>query len=138
LYLYDFSEFTGFDLGPDGRYNYKYRDNYWMEANRHPFFIKTEDKIAGFVLVNLKDPEVTEQDVHSIAEFFILKKYRNQGVGKSAVGKVFDMFPGNWRVVILSKNVVAQQFWRKVIKEYTDGKYQEILGEKGPVITFKN
>lgn len=97
-----------------------------------------DDKIAGFVLVNLKDPEIKDQDLHSVAEFFILKKYRKQGIGKIAAEKIFNIFPGKWRIVMLSKNVIAQHFWRKVIKDFTKGNYQEGLGEKGPVITFEN
>lgn len=50
LYEYDFSEFSNSDLDENGRYGYKYLDNYWQEENRHPFFIKVDDKLAGFVL----------------------------------------------------------------------------------------
>jgi predicted acetyltransferase len=138
LYLYDFSEFTGFDLGIDGRYNYKYRDNYWMESNRFPLFIKIDDKIAGFVLINLKNPETKEKDIHTIAEFFVMKKYRLMGVGKNVANQVFDKFHGKWEIMSLTSNIIARQFWKKVVEEYTKGNFQEIKSEKGPVLVFSN
>lgn len=44
LYLYDFSEFDGRDLGPHVTYGYPYRDHYWTEPDRFPFFIRGGDR----------------------------------------------------------------------------------------------
>src|SRR2546428_3149200 len=37
LYLYDFSEFDGADVGPHGEYGYRYLDHYWTDPDRHAF-----------------------------------------------------------------------------------------------------
>ncbi|MDP2671934.1 MAG: GNAT family N-acetyltransferase [Candidatus Daviesbacteria bacterium] len=140
LYEYDFSEFSNSDLDENGRYGYKYLDSYWQEENRHPFFIKVDDKLAGFVLVN-KHTYLSD-DANAIAEFFILKKYRRGGIGSTAAKQIFDMFPGKWEVTQTNQNKDAQEFWKKVINEYTNGNYKEIVLDnekwKGPVLTFDN
>ena len=38
---------------------------------------------------------------------------------------MFDTFPGKWEVTQLTSNVEAQKFWRRVIGEYTGGRYEE-------------
>lgn len=140
LYEYDFSEFSNSDLDENGRYGYKYLDNYWQEENRHPFFIKVDDKLAGFVLVN-KHTYLSD-DANAIAEFFILKKYRRGGIGSNAAKQIFDMFPGKWEVTQTNQNKDAQKFWNKVVNEYTNGNYKEVVLDnekwKGPVLTFDN
>ena len=52
-----------------------------------------------------------------------MKKYRQRGVGKTVAVMIFDMFPGGWEISQWTKNVSAQKFWRKVVEEYTNGKY---------------
>ncbi len=100
LYLYDFSEFTGEDVGDHGLFGYRYLDHYWTEPDRHPFFIRVGERLAGFVLVR-KCPGDDGDSESSIAEFFVMRKYRRRGVGRVAARRVFDMFPGRWEVTAL-------------------------------------
>lgn len=142
LYLYDFSEMQSIDLNPDGLYEYEYLDSYWSESDRFPFLIYVDGCIAGFVLVN--SYTVLERDVEarSIAEFFVVRKYRRRGIGKEAAFHIFDMFPGKWEVREIQPNVPAQRFWRKVIGEYTNGHFRETVVNtelwRGPVQRFEN
>jgi predicted acetyltransferase len=48
-----------------------------------------------------------------MAEFFILRKYRHQGIGARAAWELFDRFPGRWEVFEIIENTAAQEFWRK-------------------------
>jgi predicted acetyltransferase len=77
-----------------------------------------------------------------IAEFFVLRKYRHCGVGRAAAFAVFDRFPGHWEVSQIAENSPAQQFWRRIIAQYTHGRYQEVLLDNetwhGPVQIFDN
>lgn len=140
LYLYDMSQFTNADLSGHGLFEYKYLDNYWTELGRHPFFIEADGHLAGFVLVNRFSLIV--EKANSIAEFFVMKKYRLQGVGEHAAVYLFNFLPGTWEVRELGSNVVAQSFWRKVIRQYTNDDYQEcILNDErwnGPIQTFQS
>jgi predicted acetyltransferase len=123
-YVYEFSQYIdSIELKEDGRYGFEGLDDYWMDSNRHPFFIKVFGKLAGFVLVRTVD--VDSEPLHTIAEFFIMKKYGGKGIGKTAAKRIFDLFPGKWQVTQIEKNYPAQAFWRSLISEYTNGKYEE-------------
>ncbi|WP_029420187.1 GNAT family N-acetyltransferase [Alicyclobacillus macrosporangiidus] len=138
LYLYDLTEFTHEDVSRHGLFEYKYLDHYWTEADRHAFFIAVDDHLAGFVLVNRHS--IVLESANTVAEFFVMRKYRRQGVGSQVVMKVFDMFPGAWEIRLLYNNTAAWAFWRSVIRLYTGGQYQEqILNDErwtGPILTF--
>ncbi len=124
LYVYDFSEFTEWDVDEHGLFGYKYLDHYWTDSDRHPFLIMVSGRLAGFVLVRaIESPN--QEPTHSIAEFFILRKYRRQGVGRAVAHRIFDMFPGQWSVSQIEDNHIAQVFWHKVIAEYTSGEFGE-------------
>ncbi|GCE45857.1 putative acetyltransferase [Thermosporothrix hazakensis] len=121
LCQYDYSEFDGEDVNEHGLFDYTYLDHYWIEPGRYPFLIRVNGRLAGFVLVRRLDGQPT----HSIAEFFVLRKYRKQGIGRMVACRIFDEFPGRWKVKQEAGNLPAQAFWRKVIAEYTDGRYHE-------------
>ncbi|BAY77912.1 hypothetical protein NIES25_43820 [Nostoc linckia NIES-25] len=129
LYQYDFSEFEDRDLNEHGYFGYPYLDYYWIERDRYPFIVRVGKKLAGFVLVN-QFTYIAESE-YSIAEFFILRKYRQQGIGKLAASQIFNRFCGKWEIYQISTNTVAQKFWRSVIAEYTTGKFTEIAIDDG-------
>jgi predicted acetyltransferase len=124
LCQHDYSEYDGADVDDHGRFEYKYLDHYWTEPERHPFLVRVAGKLAGFVLVRAI-PSPAGPASHAIAEFFILRKYRRQGVGRRVAQQIFDMFPGPWSVYQHKGNQPAQAFWRRVIAEYTAGAYTE-------------
>lgn len=91
----------------------------------------------------LVDNEVcVDGNERSITEFFVLRKYRKQGVGKQVAFEVFNRLPARWEVRVMQANVPAQVFWRKVMIEYTKGEFQEIGLDNevwtGPVFSFDN
>jgi predicted acetyltransferase len=135
FYFYDFSEFVEAYVGDDGLFDeYTYLNAYWEEKERFPYLIEKEGKIAGFILVR----EVREECKHywSIAEFFIMKKVRLSGLGKHAAHQVFQNHKGNWEVFQIEKNKPAQAFWRKVISDYTGGRFVERTEEGSVIQTF--
>ena len=139
LYLYDYSEFDGADLDEGGEYGYKYFDQYWIEASRIPLIVLVKGRIAGFALVRRLSP-VDMPPYHSLAEFFILRKYRRQGVGRQVAHLAFDRFPGKWWVAQEDINSTAIRFWRRVVGDYTEGRYQEVRRDdgEGPAQVFES
>ena len=139
LYEYDSTEFEPRDLDAHGLFGYRWLDHYWTEAGRYPFIVRVEGKLAGLVLVRTLD-ETENASTYSMAEFFVLRKYRRQGVGQFVSKRIFDRFPGQWSVAQVENNSAAQAFWRKVISEYTQGNFQERWSNneewKGPMQTF--
>lgn len=121
FYMYDFSEYVDMDVAENGLFNaYPGIEGYWEEkSGKFPYLIQKEAQYAGFALVK------TVNDYFSIAEFFILKKYRRQGIGGIAATQLFNLHKGEWEVHQRERNVPAQLFWRKIIAEYTNGQFFE-------------
>jgi predicted acetyltransferase len=140
LYQYDFSEFDGSDLGPLGVYDYPYLDHYWVESERVPYLVRVDGSLAGFVLLARYNYATGLHDHWVLAEFFILRKYRYQGIGEHVARFIFNHYEGPWQVAQIPENQPAMQFWRKVISRYTLGNFQEQILDNdhwhGPVQTF--
>jgi predicted acetyltransferase len=132
LYLHDFSEFDSATVNPHGCFSYQYLDHFWTEENRHPFLVRVDGHLAGFVLVQ------KTADFTRISEFFIMRKYRRQGVGREVAYRIFDRFPGKWAVEVIAENTPAQPFWRKVVEAYTAGQSREEKTEWGFRHLFDN
>jgi predicted acetyltransferase len=138
LYIYDFSEFVKYDVEDNGLFApYSNLMDYWeKDNNKFPYVIKMNDKYVGFVLVKLINS--TDRSYFSIAEFFILKKYRHEGIGKSIAIEVFNLHKGQWEIFQKDSNKPAQIFWNKVISEYTKGQFNERLENGKRIQIFEN
>jgi nucleoside triphosphatase len=138
LYLYDLSEFDAAQPGLDGRYGYSYLESYWTEPGRHPFLVRVKGQTAGFVLVCTVSAGA--DPLHSVAEFFVLRSYRRRGVGRAVAQRIFERFPGRWQVKQHAANLPAQAFWRRVIGQYTQGRFKEGWQAEeapiGPILRF--
>ncbi|HLJ51311.1 MAG TPA: GNAT family N-acetyltransferase [Bryobacteraceae bacterium] len=115
LYAHDFSEFHAIDLGEDGRYGYKQLPLYWIEADRHPFLIRVDGKLAGFVLVKRE----SDSAAWDMAEFFVARAYRRRGIGIEAAHEVWRRFPGPWQVRVMEANRSGYPFWERAIAAFT-------------------
>ena len=89
---YDSTEYEDVDINEYGYYNYTNIDTLWNDNNRHSYFIRVDDKLAGFVLVHNRCRYIENTNAHNIDEFFVMKKYRKKGVGKYAATAVFNLF----------------------------------------------
>lgn len=138
LFAYDFSEFSGKDISEYGYYGYAHIDDYWNEAGRYPFFIRVDGKLAGLALIRSCCEYTDLPHPHCIAECFVLRKYRRQGVGRAAARQVFDRFPGGWEVSALLNNHAARAFWESVIRDCTGGNYTALTTQCMEVFTFVN
>lgn len=148
LYRYDSSEFDGHVLNPHGLYLYKYFDHQWTDEYRRPFIVKVDGEVAGFVLLILDLPKEytkwsTAEKTNIISDFFIMRKYRRKGVGKTVAYEIFERFPGTWEVRQTAANQPAYTFWKHVISKYkgNNGYHENFLqNEKwnGPVFVFES
>ena len=138
FYIYDFSEFVRYDVEDNGLFApYPDLEEYFEgDNNKFPYMIKKDDKYVGFVLVKFISSK--GQSYFSIAEFFILKKYRLEGIGKAIAIKVFNLHKGQWEVYQRDNNKPAQIFWNKVISEYTKGHFKERLENGKRIQNFEN
>jgi predicted acetyltransferase len=124
FYMYDFSEYVKCDVEDNGLFApYLDLKDYWEGDNKFPYLIKKNDKYVGFVLIKYINSK--KRSYFSMAEFFILKKYRREGIGKAIAIKAFNLHKGQWEVYQKDSNKPAQIFWNKVIEEYTKGQFKE-------------
>jgi predicted acetyltransferase len=144
LYLHDFSEFAPIgsphgEVGAEGRFTYPRVESYWQEVGHIPLLIRADDHLAGFALVN--QWSALERPLeHSVAEFFVLRKYRRARVGTRAALLIFRRYPGRWEVPVAWYNPPALAFWRSVTEEAAPGEVEELAGNgkrwAGPVLRF--
>ena len=126
LYEYDFSEYENSDVNAYGLYGYSYLDYYWTEENRYAYFIKVNGKLAGFAMVCGFCYVSKHEETLFLSEFFIMKKYRKQGIGKYAAKEVLRKHPGKWELTVHPKNPVSHKFWKSVISEIAQSEMKEV------------
>lgn len=119
FYIYDFSELEPagsprFDLGRDGRFEDYPLDSYWRDEGHWPLLVEVDGKAAGFALVNRGSHRGAVNDAH-MGEFFVMRKYRQGGVGTEALRQVFAMHPGVWEAAVVERNAAAKAFWPRAI-----------------------
>lgn len=146
LYLYEFSQFDGADVDDFGLFGFRYLDQYWVDQDRYPYLIRVGGQLAGFALLRqgtyFEGQDVPQELGMTVAEFFVLLKYRRRGAGKQAAFQLFDRHPGRWEVAQIPENHPATEFWRKVVTDYTGGDFREYLLDtetwQGSVQVFNN
>ena len=119
FYIYDFSEFQdagsdGFELNAEHRFDPYPLDDYWREADRTPLIIESGGRPVGFALINAFAHSGGGTD-RSMAEFFILRKYRRGGLGAAAVAEILARYPGRWEIAIARRNGPAMAFWPRAV-----------------------
>jgi predicted acetyltransferase len=114
---------------------YPYLDAYFAESGRHAFLIRSDDKIAGFVLV--RDP-VSTGTVWQVAEFYVAPESRRMGIGRAAVISIWRQFPGEWELQVHLRNETARQFWKSCVEIVTDGSptVRKIEADDGPRLQY--
>ncbi|MGE0601298.1 MAG: GNAT family N-acetyltransferase [Dehalococcoidia bacterium] len=128
LYIYDFTEFDAMEMDDEAVFAYRYFDEYWAPAEgeqRHPYFIRVDGALAGFAMVR------TVNGANVMSEFFVMKRFRRGGVGREAVKRVLKGLPGKWIVHEHPANLVAQEFWPRVIGEVTGGRFEQQRSSDG-------
>ena len=125
LYLHDFSEFDGGRVSGDGRFEYPYLSEYWDESDRHPFLIKADGDLGGFALIKRGSKIARSMQAMDVAEFFVMRGQRRQGVGREGFKQIARIFPGPWVVRVQNGISSALAFWDQVISETADGRIEK-------------
>ena len=117
LYVHDFTDFwteRRVELQEDGRFPpYPWLETYWNDPSRAAYLIRADGQLAGFVLINAHSHSGLPSD-NDIAEFFVARHYRREGVGRAAALAAIQARPGQWELAVARKNTGAQAFWRGI------------------------
>ena len=118
------SEYTGWNPNKYGSYAIDAEEiglnDYWTKPDHHPFLIFFESELAGFVLIR-KYPN--DESRYDIGQFFVLRRFKRQGIGAATFNAILDRFPGKWLTRVLTNNAAAQQFWQAVIAKRTEHQF---------------
>ena len=80
--------------------------------------------------------------VWDLAEFFVMRKYRRRGVGSLAARQLFETHRGKWEIRQRLANTPATAFWRRVVGEFSGGKFEETFLDDdrwhGPMQSFES
>lgn len=115
LYTYEMTDLADFDIGSDGFYRYPDLPLFWTMPDRFPYLIWVDDKLAGFALFQKGSPIDDNPEIWDIAEFFIMRKFRNQGIGKYVAALIWNTHPGTWQIRVWDNNTIACQFWENAL-----------------------
>ncbi|GAM14575.1 GNAT family N-acetyltransferase [Mesobacillus selenatarsenatis] len=116
LYLHDLSAYTdGLQISKDGSFEFDSFSLIWEKEGITPYFIKVDEKLAGFVLI-LEAPFTKKVD-KVINDFFVLNAFRGKGVSKAAVSEIFAHNKGRYYISQLVKNETAVHFWKNIYKQ---------------------
>lgn len=120
-YIYDMSEYAGFSPNPDGTYSVPDSvtglSNYWKLPNHFPYYIYANGELAGFSLIRNYPGR---EKFFDIGQFYVLRKFKGQGVGKKAFELSVKKHPGEWITRVLPNNTGAFKFWTKAINSISE------------------
>jgi predicted acetyltransferase len=124
LYAYDFSAIVRAELGPEGRYEHDFFSACDGER-RIAYLLRVDGALAGFAIVARGSRLREDAGVWDMAEFFVVRRWRRQGVGARAAASLFARHPGRWEVRERAGNEAAREFWRAAIGSCTGGRFAE-------------
>jgi predicted acetyltransferase len=128
LYQYDISDIYLQDTDTEVKYGYDLER--YKQDERFCAYVAIEgSQYVGFALV--APAAVTLKEGSWMEQFFILKRYRRSGAGRTLALYVFQSHPGSWEVGQMPTNYAAQAFWRKVIATASAGTFVELQVTEG-------
>lgn len=136
LYIHDFTDFVHLELGDDGRFGYDPLSPYWSEPNRFPFLVRLDGKLAGFALVKKGSDFSGNAEAWDMADFFVVRGARGQGVGYKVAEKIWRRFPGSWEVRVMFTNAPALAFWTKAVCRFTGQNLKPVEVTKGEATRY--
>jgi len=119
LYTYEMTDLADFDIHDDGYFGYADLPLYWSDPNKTPYLVWVNQKLAGFVLIQKGSPIEADPDVWDIAEFFIMRKFRQKDIGQFVAHHIWTMHPGRWQIRVWDNNVTANLFWKNIIEKFS-------------------
>lgn len=130
LYIHDMSEWFGFEAGPDGRFEHD-TDALWHDRVAVTL-ARFSGAPAGFAVIHSAKPWLGSEAARDVKDFFVLRRYRRQGVGRALAQHLWSERPTEWLIRVLAANAPAVPFWRDAVREFRGRGYEEtVVAERG-------
>lgn len=114
FYAYESSDWEQEDVEVDGRFyiHDAHLQRYWQAAGWGAYLVLADNFIAGFVLVERS--ELPGIEAFELADLFILKKYRRQGIGRAVALQLLSG-EGDWLLRCYAQDAPAVAFCNAVL-----------------------
>ncbi len=124
LYLHDFDTHLKKGVNENGRYVLDFDIKTELRRKDSWTYLGYVDhQLVGFAMWN--DQTVFLSPGRYVLEFFVVRGWRGQGIGKAMAHRMFDTYAGYWEVVQIKQNKPAIAFWRRVIEAYIGDGFEE-------------
>jgi predicted acetyltransferase len=123
FYVHDMAAWFDLNTRPDGSYSYD-TTPIWGKGY-DVYLAKTGDSPAGFAIIGSADEWLGDVAAHDMHEFFVIRRHRRHGLGRTMAIHLWNQYPGEWLVRALEANAPAVEFWRSAIASYSRGMYAE-------------
>ncbi|MDF0729295.1 GNAT family N-acetyltransferase [Pseudomonas entomophila] len=110
FYAYESSDWEQEDVEADGRFylHDAHMDRYWQSPGWSASLVLLDGLIAGFVLVERS--ELPGLDALELADLFILKRYRRQGIGRAVAQQLLCSGEDAWLLRCYRQDAPAVAF----------------------------
>ena len=88
---------------------------------RFAFLIRCGNALAGCALVTRGSSASDDPDAFDVAEFFVVRRHRRSGVGRTAALLLWNRFGGNWTVPGSEGNLRGCECRASVVSDYAGG-----------------
>ncbi|MFF5865562.1 GNAT family N-acetyltransferase [Pseudomonas sp. NPDC012596] len=136
FYAYESSDWEQEDVEVDGRFyvHEEHLQRYWACEGWSANLVLVDGFIAGFVLVERS--ELPGIDASELADLFILKRYRRQGIGR-AVAQQMLTGPGDWLLRCYALDPIAVAFCKAVVANLPRRVQQLVLDDDPDLLNYK-
>lgn len=121
LYTHDLSASRGMTPNIKGLFRLGRLPSYLDDPDVAGWVVETDSGPVGFAFVS----GLTGQARH-MAEFFVVRAVRRQGVGSVVARELVATYPGAWEIGFQVENVGAPDFWRRVVTDLVGDRWQEV------------
>ncbi|HEN8710572.1 MULTISPECIES: GNAT family N-acetyltransferase [Pseudomonas] len=136
FYAYESSDWEQEDVEVNGRFyiHEEHLQRYWLAEGWSANLVLVDGFIAGFVLVERS--ELPGINASELADLFILKRYRRQGIGRAVALQVLTG-AGDWLLRCYAPDPAAVAFCKAVVAELPRPVQQIVLGDDPDLLTYK-
>jgi predicted acetyltransferase len=128
-YVHDMSEWLPIDVRADGSFGHD-TSALW-EGDAAVYLARVGGALAGFGVAASAGRWLGRPAARDVKDFFVLRRYRHQGVGDALAAHLWDACRGEWLVRVVAANRPALPFWRRVVRGYTGGAFEESVCSDG-------